>query len=348
MALYPDIDSPFEDAFDVVERLLPYHVFQQPEDDLQVLIGKGKGKERATSSDTTEIAETKFALGCHRRLRKLQERFEHAKVTSGNYTSSGDQAYFLAQAVLETERADNAALSSELRNARTELDMKQREKRLAQQQTFRPSFYPQPSQAQYYRSYPYAYTQPYAAAAPLYTTMSAVPPTPTASSPTSATTSTLGTPLHTAPPTPVSYAQTHVTRTAIPVQLPANSLSALHALGIVPVPAANLPPPDQPQPPAVLKETTQNGTMLSLEINISLLQSAQMSGLAILLNSIMSRSSQAQTAPANTAGAAVTPTPVRSSQPSTPISASPPGPSTGVGNYYQNGFGGQSHPQGTN
>ena len=33
-----------------------------------------------------------------------------------------------------------------------------------------------------------------------------------------------------------------------------------------------------------------NGTMLSLEINVSLLQSTQMSGLALILNSLMSRS----------------------------------------------------------
>lgn len=73
------------------------------------------------------------------------------------------------------------------------------------------------------------------------------------------------------------------------MQLPVTSLSALHALGIVPIPAASVPPPDQPQPAAVLKGSTSNGTMLSLDINVSLLQSAQMSGLAILLNSLMSR-----------------------------------------------------------
>ena len=73
------------------------------------------------------------------------------------------------------------------------------------------------------------------------------------------------------------------------MQLPVTSLSALHALGIVPIPAASVPPPDQPQPAAVLKGSTSNGTMLSLDINVSLLQPAQMSGLAILLNSLMSR-----------------------------------------------------------
>ena len=67
------------------------------------------------------------------------------------------------------------------------------------------------------------------------------------------------------------------------------SLPALHALGILPVPAASLPPADQPQPPAVMRGSSTNGTMLSLEINVSLLQQAQMSGLAMVLNSLMSR-----------------------------------------------------------
>jgi len=75
---------------------------------------------------------------------------------------------------------------------------------------------------------------------------------------------------------------------AIPVQLPVASLPALHALGIMPVPATSLPPPDQPQPQAVLRGTTSNGTMLSLEINLNLLQTTQTSGLALILNSLTS------------------------------------------------------------
>ncbi|TFY72906.1 hypothetical protein EVG20_g55, partial [Dentipellis fragilis] len=75
---------------------------------------------------------------------------------------------------------------------------------------------------------------------------------------------------------------------AIPVQLPVSSLPALHALGIVPVPANSVSRgPGQAPPPAVLLGSSANGTMLSLEINLSLLQSAQMSGLALVLNSIM-------------------------------------------------------------
>ncbi|KAH7927146.1 hypothetical protein BV22DRAFT_1085622, partial [Leucogyrophana mollusca] len=264
--LYPDVDTPFTDAVDVVNRLLPYHVFQQPSEDLDEIIhprgDKGKGKAPVQN----EIAETKFALECHRRYRALQERFKRVKQSSGKRPSPDDQAYVLAQYVLEAERSETASVSTELRNARNELDALQREKRVASTPTPRPSYYPQPSQAQYYRTYPYAYTQPYNASSQ------------------GATTSTFYA------TTPVAQATSYTPATGfIPVQLPVTSLSALHALGIVPIPAASLPPAGQPQPPAVLRGSTANGSMLSLEINVSLLQSAQMSGLAFLLNSALSR-----------------------------------------------------------
>ena len=46
MALYPDIDTPFQDERDVVDRLLPYHVFQIP--GLETgCSSAGKGKMKA-------------------------------------------------------------------------------------------------------------------------------------------------------------------------------------------------------------------------------------------------------------------------------------------------------------
>jgi len=121
-------------------------------------------------------------------------------------------------------------------------------------------------QAQYYRGYPYAYTQAYGSA----------PPAPVISS------------FPVTPATPTNYSP-YQSGAAIPVQLPVASLPALHSLGIIPVPATALPPEGQPQPPAVLRGSTANGTILSLEINVSLLQSAQMSGLAMVLNSLVTR-----------------------------------------------------------
>jgi hypothetical protein len=173
--------------------------------------------------------------------------------------------------VVEVERAENTSVSFELRSARNELDALQREKRVAANvpvSTFRPVYYPQTSEAQYYRTYPYAYTQPYTNSSQGTTTSSSY------SVPSSA---------------PSAASTTLASSSAIPVQLPVSSLSALHALGIVPIPAASLPPPDQPQPPAVLRGSNSNGTVLNLEINVSLLQSPQVSGLAYLLNTLMLR-----------------------------------------------------------
>ena len=191
--------------------------------------------------------------------------------------SPDGQAYVLAQSILEVERSETAVVSSELRNARNELDATQREKRAASTPTsaqatvttFRPTYYTQTTPSQYYRTYSYAYTHQYSTGAQGTSTLYSAPlATPQTTASTSNYTPSTG---------------------PIPVQLPVTSLSALHALGIVPVPAASVPPADQPQPAAVLKGSTSNGTMLSLDINVSLLQSAQMSGLAILLNSLMSR-----------------------------------------------------------
>lgn len=187
------------------------------------------------------------------------------------------QAYVLAQSILEVERSETAAVSSDLRNARNELDAIQREKRAASTATsahptittFRPTYYTQTTPSQYYRTYSYAYTQQYNTATQGTSTFYSVPPA--------------------VPQTTAGAASYTPSTGPIPVQLPVTSLSALHALGIIPVPAASVPPLDQPQPAAVLKGSTSNGTMLSLEINVSLLHSAQMSGLAILLNSLMSR-----------------------------------------------------------
>ena len=56
-ATYPDVDTPFADAVDVVQRLLPYHVFQHPQEDLDAPPGpktaaaSRKGKRKATDED---------------------------------------------------------------------------------------------------------------------------------------------------------------------------------------------------------------------------------------------------------------------------------------------------------
>ncbi|EJD36052.1 hypothetical protein AURDEDRAFT_188501 [Auricularia subglabra TFB-10046 SS5] len=82
------------------------------------------------------------------------------------------------------------------------------------------------------------------------------------------------------PPPPEAF------NTPIPVQLPARLLPVLTNMGIVPVPLSNLPPQNQPQPPCVQLGSSNAGATLNLTINLSLLQPMQMSGLAVLLNSI--------------------------------------------------------------
>ncbi|KAI0704989.1 hypothetical protein C8T65DRAFT_653335 [Cerioporus squamosus] len=309
-ALYPDVDNPFTDELDVVNRLLPYHVFQQPKEDLDILIQHGtplpsrKGKRKATEEDLLreEIADTKFALDCWKRKRALERRFTKARVNTGKGFPD-DQGYVLAQAVLEAERAETAALNAELKAARAELDKIEREKRAAAPPPSTPAPKPTPTvrtsnASSYYSSsatstpttatfmppyrppYSYSYSQ-YPSTQYSYNphAYSSYTPTTTAPTPTSAASAQV----QQAQASPASA----ISNTAIPVQLPVNSLPALAALGIVPVAAASLPPAGQPQPPAVIRST--NGSMLSLEINLSLLQSAQMSGLVLILNALTSR-----------------------------------------------------------
>lgn len=183
--------------------------------------------------------------------------------------------------MLDGDRSENAWLGNELRVARSESERIEREKRAATGSTRTTHFASTPSnlQPQYYRGYSYAYAQAYGNAAP---TSASLAPSQ-------------------APTTSTNYSLYQPTG-AIPVQLPVALLPALHALGIVPVPATSLPPEGQPQPAAVLRGCTANGAILSLEINVALLQSAQMSGLAMMLNSLVSRS--------NAVTSTSTPTPV--------------------------------------
>jgi hypothetical protein len=65
-AINPDVSS-FRSAADVIQRLLPYHVFQLPDEDLHTVLDgapstsasvKGKGKARAREWDLEESEES--------------------------------------------------------------------------------------------------------------------------------------------------------------------------------------------------------------------------------------------------------------------------------------------------
>lgn len=341
----------------MVDRLLPYHVFQHPREDL---LKAGKGKQKATETDIlrselegapgspvrdgfcpllTVHLETKFALECFKRRRELEERFRRARTKSGKArrviyirkalsltarhqrTASDDQAYFLERQVLDCERAEHSALTTELRNAKSELERVTRLQRAAALPQRANYYSPAPPvYAHHYRTYHYPYAQTYGAPAgstaapqgypysvPLSSAISQyVPPalataTSTIKTQPAAAGSTAGAasaPITPSPLTPASDTSIPVPTSsasgassgAIPVQLPVSSLPTLHALGIVPVPPQSLSA-NSPTPPAVLRGTSANGAMLNLEINVPLLQAAQMSGLALVLNSIMRSSS---------------------------------------------------------
>ena len=215
-----------------------------------------------------------------------------------------DQGYFLVQAVLDADRKETSSLTSQLRNARAELDKIEREKRLATLAA-RPTYATHqpttstPVYGHHYRAYQYPYAPPYTVAPQMQMASTSTYALSTANYPTPVAPSPAYTPAH-SPPTPAPAAPLPQITGAIPVQLPVSSLPTLHALGIIPVPANSLSqvPAGQP-PPAILRGSSANGTQLNLEINVSLLQAAQMSGLALVLNSIMRGSTTSTASPAS-------------------------------------------------
>ncbi|KZT28964.1 hypothetical protein NEOLEDRAFT_1128450 [Neolentinus lepideus HHB14362 ss-1] len=301
VTLFPEVDEPFVDAEDIVRRLLPYHVYQQPKEDLEYVAKaakwrKGKGKVTEVSALREEIAETRFAIQCFKRRKALEDRFRRTKIKSGKRKAPDDLAYLSAQAMLEQERTENALLNHELRHSRSELEKIQRERRL-QSLPPRTSYYPSQTQTSsqttpyihQYRPYPYTYTPTYAQP---YTQQYGTPPPASIPAPVYSP----------APPAPASAApaqsaDTPTSNTSssgpVPVQLPVSSLPDLQRIGIFPVPAHSVVA-GQPSPAAILKN--YGGGMVHLDVNVGLLQPAQMSGLAMLLNTLMTRGQSAQAA----------------------------------------------------
>ncbi|KIO22831.1 hypothetical protein M407DRAFT_27635 [Tulasnella calospora MUT 4182] len=132
----PDVETPFRDAVDVVRRLLPYHVFQHHQEELEyatalnnrALSAKGKGKATDVAALPPHL-QTSFALELHKEARALKERFRQVRTREGAKTSPDDQMYWLTQAVLESERELNTRLTSQLREAQAEKDRQERLKR---------------------------------------------------------------------------------------------------------------------------------------------------------------------------------------------------------------------------
>ncbi|KDQ13189.1 hypothetical protein BOTBODRAFT_33802 [Botryobasidium botryosum FD-172 SS1] len=328
--LYPDTQTPFRDAADVVNRLLPYHVFQHPAEELDFSASGGsscKGKEREPGI-VREVEETTFALECFQRRQALQDRFREIRTREAQRSSPIEQIYFLTTNILETERVANSQLSAELRNLRAEHEKIERQKRLTAAAAARPAPPPpittnpysnpallssshpgaprQPASTSVFRPYhhPYAYSY------------SSTPSTPYASTPATPYASTPTTPYASIAPTPTSSsfplspnvpsASSTAPVAPIPIQIPASALSALHAIGITPVhaPPPNAPPLNPP-PTAMLLGSTADGRMLNLTINLAALAMNQMNGLATILNGVVSNPDAPQPiAPVAPSGAA--------------------------------------------
>ncbi|KAH8978695.1 hypothetical protein EDB86DRAFT_2992017 [Lactarius hatsudake] len=291
---HQDINTTIPGVGDVVDRLLPYHVFQHPREDLLMA---NKGKRRATETEIlqSELAETKLALECFKRRSALEERFRRARTKSGKRTAAS-RPLRVEHGIAHSKsraRAYHASAAFDRPPA-----------------TYNYYLSAAPVYAHHYRAYHYPYAQTYGVPAstststpgypysvPLNSTVQYVPPPLTTSATTTKTlpiaTNPAGAPASTSPAPSSSMpatctaasaptgspAGTSNVSSAIPVQLPVSSLSTLHDLGIVPVPTQSVSA-DAPTPPA---------------INVSLLQAAQMSGLALMLNSIMLGSSNSGT-----------------------------------------------------
>ena len=201
------------------------------------------------------------------------------------------------------------ALNAQLRAARAELEKYNREHRpQVAQTTARPTLpftsttYSYTPQYRHY-TYPYAqYQSNYTQVYPGFTT--ATPSYPVVTTP--VTVSATGTTTSSQTTTAQTPSTTSITSTSdalskpVSLSLPISSLPALHALGIMPVSSLSVPPPGQPQPQAILKGTTANGTMLCLDVNIGQLQATQVSGLALIINAI---AAQAVSATSSQSGA---------------------------------------------
>ncbi|KAI0699548.1 hypothetical protein BC835DRAFT_537377 [Cytidiella melzeri] len=341
--LQPDVETPFADAQDVVRRLLPYHVFLQPKEDMVEMLERplselrgygafrrppisslGKGKRKATEEEWVreEILETRFALDCWKRKTALEKRFRRAKVASGKRLAPDSQAYALAQAVLETERQELAALQVEYRTSKAELDKIEREKRFATSAAASAAASSLAAASSFSSS---SHAQTTSSASPSTKAKFYAPGSGKSKLNTNGTTSTTGaTSLSTTRPTygysymgttsstnnppaststPDTGPQAGSTSSSsvlsltpmalptqpIPVTLPVSSLGSLASLGIVPMHPASASQQTGPVA-AILRGTTQNGTMVSMEINVGALGGAQASGLAVLLSALTSRS----------------------------------------------------------
>ncbi|KAG8979470.1 hypothetical protein FRC05_008459 [Tulasnella sp. 425] len=319
----PDVETPFRDAVDVVRRLLPYHVFQHPQEEL----------EYATALNNRATA---FALELHEEARELKERFRQLRTRESAKTSPDDQLYWLTQAVLESERELNTRLTSQLREAHAEKDRQERLKRgipatplsattpyqhpAYSYPTYPPPTTPtaagtpysnyaayatSPAYQAYYQQYAaamssmrvsYAVPYPYGSYGYLHPGAVGVPPSFPAQPPVASPSNTVNTagsltasstPLTSTPVLPTAPAPYAPPNSALPLSIPTSALESLRAIDIIPVPLANILPGTTPQPPVVLLSTSPDGGVTNLTINLSLLEPEKRGKLGAVLQNLV-------------------------------------------------------------
>lgn len=152
-ALAPDVATPFSSAQDVVERLLPYHVWQAPERDLLTamdgrLASEHPPEERSLSfhvpykrkrgehtEDTLHLPpfpSTEYTLSVYARRAALLQRFSAIQTRSDTSYLRAPELHAsleqLERLVYEDEVRDFQELSNELRRARAELEEVERQR----------------------------------------------------------------------------------------------------------------------------------------------------------------------------------------------------------------------------
>ncbi|KAH7097045.1 hypothetical protein BKA62DRAFT_818767 [Auriculariales sp. MPI-PUGE-AT-0066] len=227
LALYPDLDTPFQSETDKVHRLLPFHIFQQSQRDIDRVLNYDNisTDDKPKDPALTEKPSLRWTV---------IDDYDNYRTATIPWLDH----VVITQAVVEADRVFNASMKEEF-------------KALQKSAPSRSAYPGGPPQA-----YPVAPSYPF-----VYPGQQPTIPHP--------------------PPAPT------LPKGPIPVRLPSRLLTSLKNLGIIPVPAAK----SNPATPCVSHGTLGSGehSAVNLTINLSLLQQAQVQGLAVLLNSLVSR-----------------------------------------------------------
>ncbi|KZT56572.1 hypothetical protein CALCODRAFT_518033 [Calocera cornea HHB12733] len=130
---YPDYKTPFRDATDVVHRLLPYHIFQQPDED--ILSTRTRNLKRKEKEDEEagalrqDVQDLRSNLALLKRRKALQDRFHSIRTKSAKHEAPSEQLYQVQSLALDDDRRYNALLNTEIRATRDQLAQMEKDAR---------------------------------------------------------------------------------------------------------------------------------------------------------------------------------------------------------------------------